>query len=196
VILHSFRLPFLCIFTNLEVRERDCVASQGTLTTAYYQLTQVMKVRGNLSDSETLYCRMLPLCCVLNACFECRCANNVSNVQQRSHCDSVEGQPLVAAVTRERRYGPSRLGVNDDDDDDAVLTRARCAVYSAAEHSGRLSFCERSLSPVHISVSSNDNHRPVATGLNQLQLWTGTSGVVSGTTVRALVLGRFSHKKI
>jgi len=28
------------------------------------------------------------------------------------------GKPLVAAVTRERRYGPSRLRVNDDDDDD------------------------------------------------------------------------------
>jgi len=27
------------------------------------------------------------------------------------------GKPLVA-VTRERRYGPSRLRVNDDDDDD------------------------------------------------------------------------------
>ena len=29
------------------------------------------------------------------------------------------GKPLVA-VTRERRYGPSRLRVNDDDDDDAA----------------------------------------------------------------------------
>ena len=28
-----------------------------------------------------------------------------------------EGKPLVA-VTRERRYGPSRLRVNDDDDDE------------------------------------------------------------------------------
>ena len=31
------------------------------------------------------------------------------------------GKPLVA-VTRERRYGPSRLRVNDDDDVDAVTT--------------------------------------------------------------------------
>jgi len=29
------------------------------------------------------------------------------------------GKPSVA-VTRERRYGPSRLRVNDDDDDDAA----------------------------------------------------------------------------
>ena len=31
------------------------------------------------------------------------------------------GKPLVA-VTRERRYGPSRLRVNDDDDDDRIRT--------------------------------------------------------------------------
>jgi len=29
------------------------------------------------------------------------------------------GKPLVA-VTRERRYGPSRLRVNDDEDDDRI----------------------------------------------------------------------------
>ena len=28
------------------------------------------------------------------------------------------GKLLVRAVTRERRYGPSGLGINDDDDDD------------------------------------------------------------------------------
>ena len=39
------------------------------------------------------------------------------------------GKPLVA-VTRERRYGPSRLRVNDDDDDD-LLTRAAKLNYSA-----------------------------------------------------------------
>ena len=32
------------------------------------------------------------------------------------------GKPLVA-VTREQRYGPSRLRVNDDDDNCAVFTR-------------------------------------------------------------------------
>jgi len=30
------------------------------------------------------------------------------------------GSKLLVAVTRERRYGPSRLRVNDDDDDDAA----------------------------------------------------------------------------
>jgi len=29
----AFRLPFLCIFTNLELQERRSLASQGTLTT-------------------------------------------------------------------------------------------------------------------------------------------------------------------
>jgi len=33
------------------------------------------------------------------------------------------GKLLVAAVTRERRYGPSRLRVNDDDDDEAAARR-------------------------------------------------------------------------
>ena len=32
------------------------------------------------------------------------------------------GKPLVAD-TRERRYGPSRLRVNDDDDDEAAARR-------------------------------------------------------------------------
>ena len=32
------------------------------------------------------------------------------------------GGKLLAAVTRQRRYGPSRLRVNDDDDDDKVVT--------------------------------------------------------------------------
>jgi len=31
------------------------------------------------------------------------------------------GGKLLVAVTRERRYGPSRLRVNDDDDDDAAI---------------------------------------------------------------------------
>jgi len=31
------------------------------------------------------------------------------------------GGKLLVAVTRERRYGPSRLRVNDDDDDDDTL---------------------------------------------------------------------------
>jgi len=30
------------------------------------------------------------------------------------------GKPLVA-VTRDRRYGPSRLRVNDDDDDESII---------------------------------------------------------------------------
>jgi len=30
------------------------------------------------------------------------------------------GGKLLVAVTRERRYGPSRLRVNDDDDSDAL----------------------------------------------------------------------------
>jgi len=38
------------------------------------------------------------------------------------------GKPLVA-VTRERRYGPSRLRVNDDDDDDGVDYRHRIDEY-------------------------------------------------------------------
>jgi len=40
------------------------------------------------------------------------------------------GKLLVAAVTRERRYGPSRLRVNDDDDDDDEAAARRC--YSLA----------------------------------------------------------------
>jgi len=39
------------------------------------------------------------------------------------------GKPLVA-VTRERRYGPSRLRVNDDDDDDDFSTRLLSAFGS------------------------------------------------------------------
>ena len=31
------------------------------------------------------------------------------------------GGELLVAVTRERRYGPSRLRVNDDDDDDDCI---------------------------------------------------------------------------
>ena len=33
------------------------------------------------------------------------------------------GGKLLVAVTRERRYGPSRLRVNDDDDDDDPLEK-------------------------------------------------------------------------
>jgi len=44
------------------------------------------------------------------------------------------GGKLLVAVTRERRYGPSRLRVNDDDDDDA--TRQLCRVLSRRVGSG------------------------------------------------------------
>jgi len=38
------------------------------------------------------------------------------------------GGKLLVAVIRERRYGPSRLRVNDDDDDDSRLaSRGRIA---------------------------------------------------------------------
>ena len=37
------------------------------------------------------------------------------------------GKPLVA-VTRERRYGPSRLRVNEDDDDDDIRYAMRCDI--------------------------------------------------------------------
>ena len=40
------------------------------------------------------------------------------------------GGKLLVAVTGERRYGPSRLRVNDDDDDD-LITRAAKLNYSA-----------------------------------------------------------------
>jgi len=36
-----------------------------------------------------------------------------------------QGKPLVA-VTRERRYGPSRLRVNDDGDDDIICIKLTC----------------------------------------------------------------------
>ena len=38
------------------------------------------------------------------------------------------GGKLLVAVTRERRYGPSRLRVNDDDDDDP--TRGPLQLFS------------------------------------------------------------------
>ena len=40
------------------------------------------------------------------------------------------GGKLLVAVTRERRYGPSRLRVNDDDDDTELIRQ------NAAFHSG------------------------------------------------------------
>ena len=45
------------------------------------------------------------------------------------------GGKLLVAVTRERRYGPSRLRVNDDDDDDDA-TRQSCRVLSRRVGSG------------------------------------------------------------
>ena len=43
--------------------------------------------------------------------------------QLRRDNNDVPIATLLVAVTRERRYGPSRLRVNDDDYDDAMLTR-------------------------------------------------------------------------
>ena len=41
------------------------------------------------------------------------------------------GGKLLVAVTRERRYGPSRLRVNDDDDDDEFYRTALGNCYSS-----------------------------------------------------------------
>jgi len=65
------------------------------------------------------------------------------------------GKPLVA-VTRERRYGPSRLRVNDDDDDDddEVIGQSSAEIHllPVSENKRVPRFKSESRNPAHASV--------------------------------------------
>jgi len=76
--------------------------------------TCTVRLHDSIRATDVPSCRSSCYCCCCRLVFSAKrlAATNVSEMTR-----FLSSSKLLVAVTRERRYGPSRLRVNDDDDE-------------------------------------------------------------------------------